>query len=119
MNVGKMNKMEKFKNLVKLSATVKDAAADGKITVLEMIKIAFAAFPAVKELAALKAEMRLASKDDIAKIFGAEAGIAGQLIAHISGIYSHAAQLVALCQTIEVPKKKAEKKETVKAPENE
>ena len=30
------SKMENFKNLVKLSATVKDAAADGKITVFEI-----------------------------------------------------------------------------------
>lgn len=114
------NKMEKFRNLVKLAGTVREAAADGKITVLEMIRIALAAFPAVKELAALKSEMRLASPEVIAEIFGKEAGIAGQLIAHISGIYSHAAGLVALCQTIEVPKKKkAEKAETAKTPENE
>ena len=115
-----IKEMENFKNLVKLSATIKDAAADGKITVLEIIKIAFAAFPAVKEIKGLKDEMKLASKDDVLAIFGAEAGIAAQIISHITGIYSHASQLVGLCQTIEVPaKKKAAKIETGKEQINE
>ena len=110
---------KRLKNLARLAQTVQEAAADGKITVFEIVKIVIELVRTVKDVQSLQNDLKTATPEELAATFGKDAGLAPQLVATVTGLYTYGSKLAGLLGQLTEKPIKAEKSETKKSKAHE